>query len=209
MPIEHINKTDTLNEGREKLNNAITAFNETVVEGDSSVEAAQARVDEKGVPHPTLKARIDDGLNSVNQQLAETAIELDSKASVDDLNKEYIHAYNPPNGLQPLVGDGIADDTQALQAMIDSARDNGVVIKLGAGTFRITSSLIFPKKEFIEGHTKSIGIVGETDLAGGSITRIEFSGEGALFDYTITTTGKPILKDLTCLYSVSVIDEIG
>src|SRR5690625_2040974 len=72
MPIEHINKTDTLNEGREKLNNAITAFNETVVEGDSSVEAAQARVDEKGRVHPTLKARIDDGMNSVNSQLAET-----------------------------------------------------------------------------------------------------------------------------------------
>src|SRR5690625_1001714 len=82
MPIEHINKTDTLNEGREKLNNAITAFNETVVEGDSSVEAAQARVDEKGVPHPTLKARIDDGMNSVNQQLAQTEtqiINLDNK----------------------------------------------------------------------------------------------------------------------------------
>src|SRR5690625_2377613 len=73
MPIEHINKTDTLNEGREKLNNAITAFNETVVEGDSSVEAAQARVDEKGESHPTLKARIDDGMNSVNQQLAQSA----------------------------------------------------------------------------------------------------------------------------------------
>src|SRR5690625_4869068 len=72
MQIEHIEKTDTLNEWREKLNNAITAFNETVVEGDSSVEAAQARVDEKGVPHPTLKARIDDGMNSVNQQLAQT-----------------------------------------------------------------------------------------------------------------------------------------
>jgi len=82
MPIEHIEKTDTLNEGREKLNNAITAFNETVVEGDSSVEAAQARVDEKGVPHPTLKARIDDGMNSVNQQLAQTEtqiINLDNK----------------------------------------------------------------------------------------------------------------------------------
>src|SRR5690625_4035975 len=78
MPIEHIEKTDTLNEGREKLNNAITAFNETVVEGDSSVEAAQARVDEKGVPHPTLKARIDDGMNSVNQQLAQTEYEIDN-----------------------------------------------------------------------------------------------------------------------------------
>src|SRR5690625_3149032 len=100
MPIEHINKTDTLNEGREKLNAAIdganaadvtskeadtkatqalansestqTQLDTIVIDGDSSVEAAQAWVDEKGVPHPTLKARIDDGMNSVNQQLAET-----------------------------------------------------------------------------------------------------------------------------------------
>src|SRR5690625_3790819 len=100
MPIEHINKTDTLNEGREKINEAIdganaadvtskaadtkatqalansestqTQLDTIVIDGDSSVEAAQARVDEKGVPHPTLKARIDDGMNSVNSQLAET-----------------------------------------------------------------------------------------------------------------------------------------
>src|SRR5690625_22481 len=98
MPIEHINKTDTLNEGREKINEAIdganaadvtskaadtkatqalansestqTQLDTIVIDGDSSVEAAQARVDEKGVPHPTLKARIDDGMNSVNSQLA-------------------------------------------------------------------------------------------------------------------------------------------
>src|SRR5690625_1494510 len=100
MPIEHINKTDTLNEGRGKISEAIdganaadvtskaadtkatqalansestqTQLDTIVIDGDSSVEAAQARVDEKGVPHPTLKARIDDGMDSVNQQLAET-----------------------------------------------------------------------------------------------------------------------------------------
>src|SRR5690625_290556 len=99
MPIEHINKTDTLNEGREKIKEAIdganaadvtskaadtkatqalansestqTQLDTIVIDGDSSVEAAQARVDEKGVPHPTLKARIDVGMNSVNQQLAQ------------------------------------------------------------------------------------------------------------------------------------------
>src|SRR5690625_672415 len=100
MPIEHINKTDTLHEGREKLNAAIdranaadvtskaadtkatqalansestqTQLDTIVIDGDSSVEAAQARVDEKGDPHPTLKARIDDGFEKTNQQLAET-----------------------------------------------------------------------------------------------------------------------------------------
>jgi len=109
MPIEHINKTDTLNEGREKLNAAIdganaadvtskaadtkatqalansestqTQLDTIVIDGDSSVEAAQARVDEKGDPHPTLKARIDDGMNSVNQQLAETTHQRQEKIS--------------------------------------------------------------------------------------------------------------------------------
>ena len=100
---EFIERTDTLNEGREKLNTAIsdaeeakgiagqaddkatqalansedtqTQLDTIVIEGDSSVEAAQARVDEKGEVHPTLKARIDDGLNSVNQDLAQARVD--------------------------------------------------------------------------------------------------------------------------------------
>lgn len=96
----HISEEDTLNKGRVKLNTAIddaniardksesadvkagsalansqstqTQLDTIVIDGDSSVEAAQARVDEKGVPHTTLKARIDDGMNSVSSQLAQT-----------------------------------------------------------------------------------------------------------------------------------------
>src|SRR5690625_4333393 len=98
---ELIQKTDTLNEGREKLNEAIkdagkakidsseakataeqaldnsestqTQLDQVVIDGDSSVEAAQARVDEKGQSHTTLKDRIDDGFTKVNSQLAEKA----------------------------------------------------------------------------------------------------------------------------------------
>src|SRR5690625_710165 len=134
MPIEHINKTDTLNEGREKINEAIdganaadvtskeadtkatqalansestqTQLDTIVIDGDSSVEAAQARVDEKGLPHPTLKARIDDGMNSVNQQLAETATEtqlgrvkVDGKSIVS--NNEGI--VSTKNNMQPVA----------------------------------------------------------------------------------------------------------
>ena len=115
---ELIQKQDTLNEGRVKLNNAITdaekakadagsavstsnqakqiaqtaedkadsvqtQFNQVVIEGDSSVEAAQARVDEKGESHDTLKARIDNGFTSVTSQLADVVnvqnYELNSK----------------------------------------------------------------------------------------------------------------------------------
>lgn len=98
---ELIKATDNLNEGRLKLNNAITdsekALNTAnvakatadlskaesestqtqldtiVIEGDSSVEAAQARVDSKGVPHTTLKSRIDNFEVSTAQQLAKKA----------------------------------------------------------------------------------------------------------------------------------------
>lgn len=48
-------------------------FNQVVIDGDSSVEAAQARVDAKGQSHPTLKARIDEFENSANRQLIKTA----------------------------------------------------------------------------------------------------------------------------------------
>lgn len=93
-----INKTDTLNQGREKLNKAIddaetakwesgralskaestqTQLDAIVIEGDSSVEAAQARVDENNETHSTLKARIDDGFAKVAEQYAD-------KTYVDD-----------------------------------------------------------------------------------------------------------------------------
>lgn len=48
-------------------------FNQVVIEGDSSVEAAQARVDAKNVAQPTLKARLDKDYNEVTAQLAEKA----------------------------------------------------------------------------------------------------------------------------------------
>ena len=97
---ELIQKQDTLNEGRVKINAAITDAEQAkvtageadvkatqalansestqtqldtiVINGDSSVEAAQARVDEKGVGHTTLKDRIDDGFTKVTSQLNDT-----------------------------------------------------------------------------------------------------------------------------------------
>ncbi|MGO4219552.1 phage baseplate upper protein [Bacillus sp. YAF12_1] len=40
-------------------------LNQIVIEGDSSIEAAQARVDENGVVYPTLKERIDTDVNRI------------------------------------------------------------------------------------------------------------------------------------------------
>lgn len=87
MAREFIKKQDSLNQGREKLNRSIdrsydaeaksdkaikdsgealinsqsvqNELNQVVISGDSSVEAAQARVDAMGGVHTTLKKRVD------------------------------------------------------------------------------------------------------------------------------------------------------
>ena len=77
---ELINKNDSLNEGRKKLNNAIEKvdtfqdqINTIVVDGDSSVEAAQARVNAQGQAFQTLKQRLDTKETQTSEQLAQTA----------------------------------------------------------------------------------------------------------------------------------------
>src|SRR5690606_18619206 len=99
-----IKKTDTLNQGREKLNEAITdaetakvvseqaddkatqalaksestqtQLDTIVIDGDSSVEAAQARVSTTGTAYGTLKQRLDTEYEEVTTQLAQTQTEL-------------------------------------------------------------------------------------------------------------------------------------
>ena len=53
-------------------NNLQSQLDQIVVSGDSSVEAAQARVDESGKTYPTLKKRLDDKEQEVTAQLAQT-----------------------------------------------------------------------------------------------------------------------------------------
>ena len=61
----------TSQEAVTKAESVQAQFNQVVIEGDSSVEAAQARVDAKNVAHPTLKARADSDYNEVTAQLAD------------------------------------------------------------------------------------------------------------------------------------------
>ncbi|SCN11916.1 SGNH/GDSL hydrolase family protein [Bacillus wiedmannii] len=50
----------TANSANNTSNSVQEQLNQIVIEGDSSVEAAQARMDEKGIVHPNLKDRIDE-----------------------------------------------------------------------------------------------------------------------------------------------------
>jgi hypothetical protein len=58
-----------INQMIEEVNNFQEQINQIVVEGDSSVEAAQARVDEDGKIFSTLKERLDD----TDERLSEKA----------------------------------------------------------------------------------------------------------------------------------------
>lgn len=201
MPIEHINKTDTLNEGREKLNAAIdganaadvtskaadtkatqalansestqTQLDTIVIDGDSSVEAAQARVDEKGVPHTTLKARIDDGFEKTSQQLAENTKDIRERG----LNFKTLGAK----------GDGISDDTPILMNVISE----GNTVYVPSGNYKINPNEIINSDVSIdiigaEGTPTFIGDGGDFLKVTKNITfrNIKFENYGTVFNAT-------------------------
>ena len=67
------------NEALEKSNNTQAQLDQVVIEGDSSVESAQARVDSRGVTHQTLKSRIDNFQISTDNKFNLDGFELQNK----------------------------------------------------------------------------------------------------------------------------------
>ena len=74
----NIGEGESLRSGAEKINEAMEEVNSfqdqidtIVVEGDSSVEAAQARIDAEGNSYSTLKERLDSEHTEVTSQLAQ------------------------------------------------------------------------------------------------------------------------------------------
>src|SRR5690606_12859808 len=66
------NAADLSESAKHQVENIQQQVNKLVVEGDSSVEAAQARVDAEGKSFPTLKARLDAKETEFSSQLAQT-----------------------------------------------------------------------------------------------------------------------------------------
>jgi hypothetical protein len=113
-------------------NSVQTQFNQVVIEGDSSVEAAQARVDENGVTKTTLKGRIDDGFININSILDE---------KTNDLNSRGINIKYPPAPLIGAKGDGVTDDTNAFNGLYTYLSDLGGGTIYADGVFSIVGSI--------------------------------------------------------------------
>ncbi|PFM50190.1 hypothetical protein COJ45_05480 [Bacillus cereus] len=99
-----------------------------VVEGDSSVEAAQARTNVDGITKPTLKRRIDDDYKEINSLLTDISI---------NIKKFGAHVI-------------LEDNTFAIQAAIDSLEGKGGRVLIPEGKF-IVSDLKVPSYVTLEG----------------------------------------------------------
>jgi len=91
---------NTANAAETKADSVQEQFNQVVIEGDSSVEAAQARVEEDGTVNDTLKDRLDKKEKKFTTQLAENTKKL-TWITPEDFGAK---------------GDGITNDSQAFRS---------------------------------------------------------------------------------------------
>ncbi|REJ29291.1 glycosyl hydrolase family 28-related protein [Caldibacillus debilis] len=118
-----------------QVNNIQAQVNQLVVEGDSSVEAAQARVDADGNVFTTLKERLD---TKETQFANKISILKNTFVSVEEFGA---------------VGDGIQDDYQAIQNALDYAGNNGIrKVVFQKRSYRITNILQVPSGVEIDGN---------------------------------------------------------
>lgn len=105
---------NTANAAETKADSVQEQFNQVVIDGDSSVEAAQARVEEDGTANATLKERLDKKEKEFASQLADIAI-----------NVKMFGAK----------GDGSTNDQSAIVAAVNEAYNKGQPLNWPKGTY--------------------------------------------------------------------------
>ena len=131
-------------------------FNQVVIEGDSSVEAAQARVGADGAVYETLKERLDaeylglsNRMDSEHANIADQISNLDSDLSnVADQVSYLTQQVEKREGLSFVFvdffgakGDGVEDDTEAIQNAIASIEGSAALVFSPGKKYRITSTI--------------------------------------------------------------------
>lgn len=196
---ELINKLDSLNTGREKINQSIqdaedaktiasdadtkaeqaisnsentqTQLDNIVIEGDSSVEAAQARYNSvTDTNHDTLVDRLDTDYGNVTSQLAETT-------------QDYIKLSKQQEG-----GTSDKDNHQLLLNLITKAKQQGKGLYVPNGQYYVSDDIVIE-------NIFNILIDGEIIMAEGK--KLEIVGGRGAHSYNISirkVTGKLRLR---------------
>lgn len=115
-----------------KADSVQAQFNQVVIEGDSSVEAAQARVKADGTSFTTLQER----LNSSDAQLAQTQTELTQKATKNELINHARNLQSLNKSFHPLKAVEKFDDALF---NFDAVPGIGVTNGSVAGTKQLTT----------------------------------------------------------------------
>jgi hypothetical protein len=132
-------------------------FNQVTIEGDSSVEAAQARVNKRGQTFSTLKERIDF---------------LDTETELRGVNVKWYGA----------VADGVTDDSISIQSVIDSVEDNTTII-FPKGEYVINQTIQINKPIHLVGFETNIITTSEGFDVFFKFTNVNnFSVSGFIFD---------------------------
>lgn len=202
-------------DAKELAENVQAQVNALVVQGDSSVEARQARVDAKGVEAATLKARLDAEQNAVTQQLAEKAEKDEVREStatqpinVSEMDTETKKLFT--GGSVAVVGENSIG--------AENIKEKGVTI--GKLAVVSKSSNLFDQKSVILNTTISattgqpsantsysaspfFRISPESTLSFAYITRIVFYTESKVFISSSTTT--PVTAPSNAVYARVVV----
>ena len=156
----------SLSESADTLSKSVQEqFNQVVIDGDSSVEAAQARVDASGQTNATLKARLDKEHNEVTAQLSEIAY-----------------------SMSEIKGDGITDDSFAFQQILNIAENNKVKkITFPKSNYKIHQPL------FIKGDDIEIDFSGSTIISTANATN-GIAGELGILNFHGELIGGDIMS---------------
>src|SRR5690625_2466918 len=101
-----------------KADNVQTQLDQAVADGDQLAETQQARVDEEGTPHSTLKERIDTSVDSLKQKDEEINSGLvKNKTQVERVSSGY---ENKRPIMSIISDDGDLEDFTKLKPLLDS-----------------------------------------------------------------------------------------
>jgi len=141
--------SDKINKNFDKLQNQV---NEIVKVGDSSVEAAQARVNGEGFPFGTLKERLDTEQAAVSAELAEKASQSVMDAKFGSMGSTKIFKGSCLNANLPVAG-MIVDDYWYVSDLTTNKCWNGATwvdignaLKIGDGSIAPIKATYFEKK---------------------------------------------------------------